>query len=180
MRSLSVSRARIARGNTIVLAYPSVQRVLTLSDNSPAPIRGFERIRSTFRQSMLAAGDFEAAYDIWLNAWNTEVMIWTDNHGQRPAGSPVASTVLAGQRWTLWASSGSSGGYPSGPFSFVLQHNERAGTALILLALDWLMSHRYIPSESAINDVEFGWEICSTNGRLESFQVKSYTLYLRR
>jgi hypothetical protein len=28
----------------------------------------------------------EAAYDIWINDLNKEVMFWVDNHGQSPAG----------------------------------------------------------------------------------------------
>jgi len=164
-------------GNTAVLSYPDVQYILTQANGDPAPLSGFTMITSSFSQSMPSSGDFEAAYDIWLNNWNTEVMIWTDNHGQQPAGAPVPAAVLDGQTWTLWAGSGTSGGYPSGPFSFVLQGNETAGTVNILAALDYLMSHGYIPSNSAINDVEYGWEICSTNGQAEDFQMQSFVLH---
>jgi hypothetical protein len=168
------------RGNTAVLAYPDVQDIMTRADDTPAPLRPFKMILSSFNQSMPSSGDFEAAFDIWLNNWNTEVMIWTDNHGQRPAGSPVATLSLYGQKWTLWKGSGKSGGYPSGPFSFVLHGNETRGVAHILVTLDYLVSHRYIPSSSAIDDVEYGWEICSTNGKAASFLMKSFAVHTRR
>ncbi len=168
------------KGNTAVLTGPDVQEVFTRGDDTPAPLRGFKRIWSTFTQSMPAQGDFEADYDIWLNNWNTEIMIWTDVHGQTPAGSPVATVSLYGQKWTLWKSSGSSGGYPSGPFSLVLHGNETKGTVHILATLDWLMAHRYVPANSAIDDVEYGWEICSTNGRAENFSMTSYAMHVLR
>jgi hypothetical protein len=164
-------------GNTAVLSYPDVQYILTLPDDQPAPLSGFTTITSSFSQSMPSDGDFEAAYDIWLNNWNTEVMIWTDNHGQQPAGAPVPAAVLDGQTWTLWAGNGKSGGYPTGPFSFVLDGNETSGTVNILATLDYLMSHGYIPTNSAINDVEYGWEICSTNGKAENFEMHSFVLH---
>jgi Glycosyl hydrolase family 12 len=167
------------KGNTAVLTYPDIQDILTLPSNSPAPLRGFRTIAASFGESSPAAGDYEAAFDMWLNSGNTEVMIWTANHGQRPAGSPVATAVLDGQRWTLWKYPGTSGGFPSGPFTLVLHGNEKAGTVHILLTLDWLMSHRYLPRDSAINDVEYGWEICSTGGRAENFQITKYALTIR-
>ena len=83
-----------ARGNTAVLTYPDAQNIYTLPSDDPDPLRNFGIIQSTFKQSMPSIGDFEAAYDLWLNNWNTEVMIWVDNHGQTPAGVIVGNTTI--------------------------------------------------------------------------------------
>ena len=62
-------------------------------------------LRSGFRQYMPPAkGNYiaEAAYDIWLNNWDTELMIWVDNHGQVPAGKVVGTYTIYGEKWQLW------------------------------------------------------------------------------
>jgi hypothetical protein len=164
------------KGNTAVLAYPDVQDVLTLSNGNPAPLSGFKAITASFKQSQPKVGDFEAAFDIWLNNWNTEIMIWTQNHGQVPLGSVAATLTSDGRRWALFANPGSSGGYPGGPFSFAMRGGESTGTIHILTYLRYLIQHKFIPANSTIDDVEYGWEICSTGGKAEDFDVKSYAL----
>jgi hypothetical protein len=168
-----------AKGNTAVMTYPDVQKIFTLPNDDPDPVVNFGVIQSSFRQSMPSVGDFEAAYDLWLNNWNTEVMIWVDNHGQTPAGNIVGATVIYGQKFTIWSSSGSKDGYPSGPFTFVLNRNETSGRVHILSVFRTLEAMRLIPSSSGLDDIEFGWEICSTGGHPEDFDITSYSDFAR-
>ena len=60
-----------------------------------------------------AGYDAEAAYDLWLDHYKIEVMVWVDNHGQTPAGDVVAQATLGGRRYDVY-----QGG--SRMFSFVL------------------------------------------------------------
>ena len=55
-----------------------------------------------------AKTDGEAAYDLWLDNGNgpNEIMIWVDNHGQRPSGDDNGSVVIGGTAYELWSAVG--------------------------------------------------------------------------
>jgi len=87
-------------GNTAVETYPSVQK-----NFNDAPVSSFRLIQNGFTESMPANRnglDAEAADDVWLNNFNIEVMIWVDNHGQRPAGSVIGHATIFGQHFAVW------------------------------------------------------------------------------
>ena len=167
----------MAQGNTAVLTYPAVQEQFGANDQ-PAPLSDATRLVSTFTESMpTSAGTIgEAAYDIWLNGWNTEVMIWVDNQHQVFYQPLMATATFNGQTFRVYRDPGTSHGYPSGPIFFVLNHNETSGTVDILAVFRWLQRSGFLTSSAGLNAVDFGWEICSTNGVPENFAVSRYTL----
>jgi hypothetical protein len=76
-------------GNTAVETYPCVQK-----NFSNVPVSSFRLIQNGFTESMPTNRnglDAEAADDVWLNNFNIEVMIWVDNHGQRPRAASSAT-----------------------------------------------------------------------------------------
>ena len=109
----------------------------------------------------------EAAFDLWLNNWNIEVMVWTDNHRQVPFGHKVATATFFGQNFNVWQSG-------SDAFAFVLDHNEQSGTVHMLSTLRWLIKHGKIPASSTLTSAQFGWEVCATSGSLV-FHMSKYT-----
>ena len=163
-----------AAGNTAVLTYPDVQQVFTHTNNTDPPLASFRAIFSHFTEAMHAhAGtDVEAAYDIWLS--NTkgpnEVMIWVDNHGRGSGGATrIGHATIFKQPFTVYK-------WGTGEIIFSLDHTEQTGTAHILATLYWLIQHRIESARTAIGQVDFGWEICSTGGRPETFTVSAYSL----
>ena len=157
-------------GNTAVETYPCVQK-----DFDNTPVSSFHLIRNGFTESMPAqtAGlDAEAANDVWLNNYGIEVMIWVDNHGQRPAGNVVSHATIFGQKFAVWRG-GST-------YTFALDHNETTGMTHILAAIRWLIGHGYISSGVTLAQVNFGWEVASTNGRPEDFTVTNYWLHTQQ
>jgi hypothetical protein len=130
------------------------------------------------------ADDYEAAYDIWIqdngNAtdWNnnTELMIWTYNHRHNPPlGSVVRRvTISYDQKFTMWANGGKDKGNVT--YTLVQDTNTTSGTTNILAVLRWLIANGWIPRTAGLNDVEFGWEICSTGGVYQNFVVNDYHL----
>jgi hypothetical protein len=164
-------------GNQAVISYPDVQKTFTQPDDTDLPLADITSLTSSFAEKMPQSGiDAEAAYDIWLNSYNTEVMIWNENHGQTPAGTDVGTFMIDGVSYSFWDNAGISGGFPSGPFTFVMNSNESSGTVNIESVLTWLASHDYISSSSGLSDVEYGFEICSTNGISQDFTVTSYSV----
>jgi len=168
----------MAKGNTAVLTYPAVQEQFG-ANNQPASLANASELVSTFTEAMpTTAGTIgEAAYDIWLNGWNTEVMIWVDNQHQTFYQPLLGTATFNGQQFRIYMDHGVSHGYPSGPFFFVLQHNETHGTIDILAVFHWLERAGYLSAtKGGLNAVDFGWEICSTNGVPENFNISHYTL----
>ena len=58
-------------------------------------------------------------------------------------------------------------------------HGERSGSVNILAMLTWLVSHGYLPKESGLTDISYGFEICSTGGRPERFSVSRFSISAR-
>jgi hypothetical protein len=157
-------------GNTEVLTYPSVQ--LNYNGGNGYPLSKFTSMTSSYAETMHAVSgtDAEAAYDIWLNGLNKEVMIWVDNHGQAPAGSKVATTTFSGATWDLYETSDRS------YLAFVRQGNASSGTVDLLAALKYLQGRGDLAASDVLWQVNFGWEICSTAGAPETFTVSNYSL----
>jgi len=154
--------------STSVKTYPCVQR----NYKSPA-LTSVTKLTSTFAESMPAASaDYqaEAAYDIWLDKYKVEVMIWMDNHGRIPAGNVLTRVRIQGQKFTIWQ---------DGPnmFSFVLSGGpEPSGQVNLLSFLNWLLNHRFLSRSDTMTQVNFGWEIASTGGTPLNFSMQSYSL----
>ena len=140
--------------------------------NTPE-ISSLGSVTSTFGSTSPDNGDFEDAYDIWLNgtagAGGDEVMIWTDNHGETPAGSPVTTATFDGQSYTVWKGD-------NGPVSFVSNANVSAGDVNLLQFFQWLISKGYEPANSKLYQVDYGVEIATTNGAQETFGFNNFSV----
>jgi glycosyl hydrolase family 12 len=101
-------------------------------------------------------------------------MVWVDNHGQRPAGNQVATATIDGASYQVWSTG--SAGSTGDPVSLVLNSNETSGTVNVLADLNWLESNGYMPAGSGLNQIDFGYEICSTGGVPETFTLSGYSL----
>ena len=141
-----------------MLTYPSVQA------NYPnRALSSFTSMTSSYAENMNATAgtDAEAAYDIWINDLNKEVMFWVDNHGQTPAGSKVATVTLGGLTWNYYKT--------SGYYAFVLDHNATTGTVDLMAGIKYLISRGDLSASDKLWQVNFGFEICSTAGRPKTF-----------
>jgi hypothetical protein len=170
--------ANMPASNTAVVSYPDSQQIYTTSEDTPNPLSGYRTITSSYTESAPtnSGDDYEAAYDIWAGTGSNngaqEIMIWVDNHGQRPAGNVVASATIDGVGYQIW-SKGAAGSVGD-PVSMVLNSNQTSGSVNILDDLNWLESNGYMPAGSGINQIDFGWEICSTGGVAQTFTMSQY------
>jgi Glycosyl hydrolase family 12 len=129
-------------------------------------------VTSSFGISVPGSGNWEAAYDIWLNSTSIEVMVWTDTNGDvGPAGSSIGDLTLNGNTWDVYVG---NVGHPV--YSFVRTSNETSGSVNILGLLDWLQNTKGYFSDPTLSTVDFGWEISGTGDVQEDFTVNSYSL----
>jgi hypothetical protein len=177
--------AREPAGNTGVRTYPDVQQLFSdwcgtswnnCATMTDTPIKALQAMDSKFTENMhpTAGTIAEAGYDIWLThtAGSHEIMIWVDNAHRGTGGAKVIGhAVVFGQPFTVLQYGG-----PGGELIFSLNHNEHTGTVHILAILRWLHDHGHVSAGATIGQVDFGWEICSTGGRPETFTVSAYTL----
>ncbi|HET8766479.1 MAG TPA: hypothetical protein VFM86_04055, partial [Pedococcus sp.] len=106
---------------------------------------------------------------------NDEVMVWTDNHGQYPAGSRFATAVsLGGHTWDVYATSG------NGYIAFVPSGGARltSGTIDIKAMLDYLVSQGRVTNGSAatVDQVCYGVEVVDTGGSPATWQFTNFSL----
>jgi hypothetical protein len=172
--------AAMPASNTAVVSYPDIQQIYTTTSNTPNPLSGYSFITGSYTENGPASSDddYEAAYDIWAGTgsdnYGQEIMIWVDNHGQTPVGSVVASATIDGVGYKIWSTG--RAGTAGKTESMVLNSNQPSGSVNILDDLKWLESNGDMPAGSGLNQVDFGWEICSTGGVPQTFTMSHYGL----
>ncbi len=156
-------------GDGAVKTYPNVHK-----DYSGRTISSFPRLTSTFAASSPGTGIYNVAYDLWLNGVpNDEVMIWTDNQKQVPAGSRVASGVsLGGHVWDVYATSG------NGYIAFVPSNGARltSGTIDIKAMLSYLVAQGRVASGATVDQICYGVEIVDTGGSPATWRFTDFSI----
>ena len=164
-------------GDGAVKTYPNVHRDFhNWSTGAEPRLSSFSRIRSTWAARTPHVGIYNAAYDVWLNGvpGEHEVMIWTDNFNQVPAGSRIATREFSGHRWKVWATD------DNGYIAFVPTRPLTRGTLGIKQMLDWLIAAGRLSSDVTLGQICFGFEIVSTDGSPATFKVNDFSLSVRR
>jgi hypothetical protein len=163
--------ANMPAGNTAVVSFPNGSEQY----NDPL-LSSFSSIYSSFTEDMnpQSGTSAEAAYDIWLNDWANEVMIQHDivNRGTCPI---IATAQFGGsggvpmQNWNLCK-------YDSELIWQLAGSGEQSATVDVLAMLTWLETHGYLPHSSNLTALSYGFEICSTGGKPETFSVSRFTI----
>jgi Glycosyl hydrolase family 12 len=162
-----------------VKTYPNVHRDYHNWDTGHEPrLRTFTTIGSRFASRSPRAGIYDGAYDIWLDgvasSGSTEVMIWTDNHRQVPAGSVVERRLRFSHRtWKLWSDG-------RGYLAFVPGKPLHRGSVRILPRLRYLVRHGYLARGSTLGQICFGYEIVSTGGSPATFKIDRFSVTSKR
>jgi hypothetical protein len=149
-----------------------VKSYANISKSVGVALNSLSSATSTFNESNPSGGNWESAYDIWLNGSGIEVMAWTDVSGNvGPLGSSVGTVSLDGNTWTLYA--GNNGTNPT--YSFVRTANETSGTVNILDLLKYLENTKGYFSNPTLSTIQYGWEISGTNNVQENFTINNYS-----
>jgi hypothetical protein len=160
--------------NGEVKTYPNVHKDFEGSGAYGEPAwSSFKAMRSTFAAQGPGVGIYNIAYDIWMNGvpGNREIMIWTENHGQRPAGDIVASGVsFSGITWDVWATG------DNGYLAFTPKSTLPSGSLDLKAMIDYLVAHGRVPASSTLGQVCFGVEVVSTDGKPATFHFTDFSL----
>src|SRR5262249_23702789 len=118
-------------------------------------------LTSTFAEvSPGPVGDYDVAYDIWLNKQANEVMIWLDTYKQVPAGDKVATAIsLGGRSYDVWVAPA------SGYLAYVPTSTFSSGTIDILAMLNHAITNGWLPASPTLGQINLGVEVCSTDDK---------------
>lgn len=168
-----------ATGDFAVKTSPNVQETWY---PTPTKLSSWKSITSQFSDILPGAGSnygiWEFEYDIWLNGLadrsSTEVMVWTYNDGQTPAGSPSGLFTDAGHTYYVYRSPP-----PRQYIAFVDQHNNLSGNVNLLDFFNYVISKGWVPSSSTLYQICNGVEIVSTNSRSEKFTINNFSINMK-
>jgi hypothetical protein len=156
-------------GTNSVKTYPNVHK-----DYDKTPISSFQYLTSTFAATAPQVGIYDVAFDIWLNGVATsssnEVMIWTENHNQVPAGTKTDTVTLGGHKFNVWKIAGNS------YIAFVPTSVMSSGSIDLLGIFNWLIGKGWIPTTSTLGQICFGVEIVNTNGAEAKFTFSDFSI----
>lgn len=166
-------------GDGAVKTSPNVQETWY---PTPTPLSRWESITSDFSDVPPGTGSkygiWEFEYDIWLNGLadssSTEVMIWTDNNGQTPAGSLVGWFADAGQSYQVY--------YSSPPYqyiAFVDRSNHLSGKVNLLDFFSYVISRGWMQGSSTLYQICHGVELVSTNSKPEKFTINNFAINMK-
>ena len=153
-----------------VLTYPNTGWLST------GAVDGFSTTTSSYSVTMPNNSNTFgwAAYDLWFNNWNDEVMIQTDLDVNSSYDCTAAATAtFGGSPWHLCVF-GSERVWKPGTDDQHL-NNQPAGTINVKAMLVWMEQNGYLPANSTWTGGSFGFEICNTNSTNQKFQVNSFS-----
>ena len=131
---------------------------------APAPIAPSNRIAVTRSPSHSRPPNAVAN----PSAGSDEVMIWNENHGQIPGGSPQGTVTFDGVTYTAWKGDGNY-------FAFVANNNFTSGNLDLLQFFKWLMNKGWIANNSTLVQVDYGVEVVATNGP-DTFNFSNFSV----
>jgi hypothetical protein len=170
--------ANMAAGNRAVISYPGL---VDTTDNDP--VSGYAKLYGEWHDSLPASpgstDDYEAAFDIWLNGNYSdpdaqEIMVWTDTYHQTPAGSNTGvkwTDPTFGAVYDVWTNSANT------TVTLVAQKNATEGDVDLKSLLTYVSTKYSYDGDNLLNQVDYGFEICSTSGKTETFANDGWALY---
>ncbi len=168
--------AHINGTDTAVKSYPNVHKDFIDWGTGAMPrLNKFRLIRSTFSSQAPARGRWNVAYDIWLNGVGNgpgvnELMIWTHNRNQVPAGRVRYRDVrIAGRRWNVWATN------DHGYLALVPVRGQiDSGVVPLKATFAWLQRHKLLPTPTRLGQIDYGIEFCHTGNGSATFTVNRF------
>ncbi len=151
-------------GDKGVQAYPNVHK-----DYDDVPL---SKIKSATFAATTPANCSACIYNVAFDAWigdglNNELMIWTDNKGQVPAGRKVGTVNFGGFTYDVW--------HTDGYTAYVSQVTQKAGTMPLASFFKDMVDRGWAPKATTWQ-VDYGVEVVSTGNAKKRFSFTDFSI----
>jgi hypothetical protein len=142
------------------------------------PLSRIESVRFAHNTERVPGMIWNVAFDVWINnALENELMIWTENMGQTPAGSRLANAVIGGKEYQVWKAGSGAGGI----FTYVSVVPQTSGVMPLGLFFDDLKRRGWLkPKAGQTTDttwqLNYGVEIVDTNNTEHRFNFTDFAI----
>jgi hypothetical protein len=156
-----------------VKSYPDTQKHVNI------PLSTMTTIPSTFHVSTPSGGgavtpntkQWNAAYDLWLDNFNTEVMVWTN----WTANWQYWYGVYGGVNVTIDGVAYSAYYDGTEAMWFIRQNVTNNGSVDLAAILRWAVNQGWLQNTQVLHEIEYGFEVLYT-GEPTRFDLINYTL----
>ncbi len=155
-----------------VETYPDTEYDVGGRDNpSTKTIAQWNSIVSTFSENFPSGGSWDAGYDLWTNNWTNETMVWNQWAGSQAYWYTQATITasISGVNYKFIDN--------GGELIFMRETQVLSGSVDILGIYQWEVSHGYASNNDVPTQLEYGVEVCATNGN-ETFALTGLTFSL--
>jgi hypothetical protein len=151
-------------GDKGVQAYPNVHK--DYNDVALSKIQSAKFAATT--PANCPACIYNVAFDAWIgDGLNNELMIWTDNKGQVPAGNKVGTVTFGGFTYDVW--------HENGYTAYVSQVTQKSGTMPLASFFNDMSSRGWAPKATTWQ-VDFGVEVVSTGNTKQRFNFTDFSI----
>lgn len=160
----------IADSNTPDHSDLSVQTYLNVHrDYNNRALSTISSARFGARGPRCAGCIWNIAFDIWIGSEFThEMMIWTENWNQRPAGDMVGTTTIGGRQYQVWRAGSGDGGI----LTYVSVTPQLAGVMPLSAFFADVRARGWTPTTTW--QVDYGVEVVDTNGTWQRFTFTDF------
>jgi hypothetical protein len=161
-----------------IKSYPDTQKLF-----SDPKLSSLTTVSSSFSQTTPTVGEWNWSYDIWMNGWSTELMIWTQHRygGENAAPLPpgdaqeTATVTINGIAYTAWRRDREVEG-DRNYIALVMDETHASGTVNLRAVFDWLISKGWLQAAATLQAVDYGVEIADTAGGPQTFKLNDFSL----
>ncbi|MFI5690377.1 hypothetical protein ACIA58_00935 [Kribbella sp. NPDC051586] len=151
-------------GDNGVQAYPNVHK--DYNDVALSKIQSAKFAAST--PANCSACVYDVAFDVWVgDGLNNELMIWTDNKGQTPAGRKSGTVTFGGFTYDVW--------HEDGYTAYVSQVTQKSGTMPLASFFNDMATRGWAPKQTTWQ-VDYGVEVVSTGNTKQRFNFTDFSI----
>jgi hypothetical protein len=157
-------------GDNGVQAYPNVHK-----DYNDFPLAKIQSAKFAATAPSCSGCIYNVAFDVWINeGFENELMIWTQNSNQTPAGDKLGTTTIGGHSYQVWKTDGAT--KPGGIFTYKSVNTQTSGTMPLQAFFKDLEARKWIPANSTTWQVDYGVEVVSTNNTKQRFTFNDFSI----